>query len=418
MDTEQESDLTPYDLIMEVGAEGGSLRLMATRQSPPLYAAFLDDQTLTYIGEGDAIHMQSTWGTWQQAIRALGKYPWQMLSARVVDPGYAARIWPLLEPRWDEMRESVREKWARLCGQSAEAPEFDTGPVKRGDRVVHPAKPEWGVASILQDGDGNNVRLFFEIRGDITLSSNHVRLRRVRGEAARSLVLDNLKMQNGRPSVNYRSVPASIAYFLQEFPGGFAGERFDFHERKHKRQIHMQAKQELGKPVFEQLLSEGRHSEVVDRALHLISAQRNALIHLHEKLALSNGLQDSDVGKKLFAERLFTVLHGEGEFAPRFDAWSAALEDIGAAKWPIATYFLFFMHPDRYMFVKPTITQYAADICAFDINYRSEVNSKTYTSILAFSAYLKEAIAELDPVDMIDVQSFMWCIAPGTYATD
>ena len=69
------------------------------------------------------------------------------------------------------------------------------------------------------------------------------------------------------------------------------------------------------------------------------------------------------------------------------------------------------------MFVKPTITQHMAEICAYDINYRSQVTSRTYLRVMDFSAYLKEAIAELEPADMIDVQSFMWCIAPGTYST-
>ena len=61
---------------------------------------------------------------------------------------------------------------------------------------------------------------------------------------------------------------------------------------------------------------------------------------------------------------------------------------------------------------KPTITQHAAALCGFEINYRPEVNWLTYDLVLKFSQYLKDELVDLRPRDMIDVQSFMWCIAP------
>ena len=65
------------------------------------------------------------------------------------------------------------------------------------------------------------------------------------------------------------------------------------------------------------------------------------------------------------------------------------------------------------MFLKPTVTQNAAEISGFAINYRPDLNWHTYASVLAFAKYLKAELVELSPRDMIDVQSFMWCIAPG-----
>ena len=417
MDTPQVSSSEPYDLVLEVMVEGGSLRLLATRTVTPVYAAFLNGQTLAYVDEGPVAHRRSQWGSWALALKALDRYPWRTLRPVFVESHHASRIWPLLESSWQLLDEGRRRQWAELCGQSADAPDFDTGPLKRGDRVVHPGMPEWGVGSVLEDSDGTNVHAFFELGGERGLSLQYAKLRRVAGDQARSLILDNLKMDKGKPSANYRSVPASIAFFLQEFPGGFEGERLRFHERDHKRRIHAEALEQLGAGVFKELLAAGNHAEICTRAQRLTGSQQNAMIFSHEKMALRNGLQTPEA-QKLFAERLLDVLHGEGDFGSRFDAWAACLEQIGAAKWPIATYFLFFMHPDRHMFVKPTITQYAAEICAFDVNYRSEVNSKTYMAVMQFAAYLKDAIAEIEPADMIDVQSFMWCIAPGTYTDE
>jgi hypothetical protein len=59
-----------------------------------------------------------------------------------------------------------------------------------------------------------------------------------------------------------------------------------------------------------------------------------------------------------------------------------------------------------------TITKNSADICAFDIRYRPELNWVTYEAVLRFSQFLKDALVDLKPRDMIDVQSFMWCIRP------
>ena len=36
-----------------------------------------------------------------------------------------------------------------------------------------------------------------------------------------------------------------------------------------------------------------------------------------------------------------------------------------AGKWTIATYFLFFMFPEQYMFIKPTITKNSARVRPF-----------------------------------------------------
>ena len=407
----------PYDLILHVGTEGGSLRLLATRQVMPLYAAFTNDQTLAWFDEGPEINTHTPWGKWADTLKLIDRYQWPRLYPKFVNPDYASRIWPLLEKAWPDIREHKREDWARLCGQDAENPVFDISPLKRGERVVHPGVTGWGVGSVLEDSDGVKAHVFFELAGEKLLSLAHAKLRRVTGAAASSLMLDNLHVDKGRPSVNYKSVSASIAFFLREFPGGFEGERYKFHEGDHKRRIHAQMVEKLGQPVFRELLDAGRHDEICQRAFQLTGVERNAMIFSHEKMALSNGLRDP-ARQQPFAQSLFDVLYGDGEFAPRFDAWANQLEDLGAAKWTVATYFLFFVHPDRYMFVKPTITQYAADVCAFDINYRPELNARTYSAILMFSEFLKEAIAELGPNDMIDVQSFMWCIAPGTYANE
>ena len=221
-----------------------------------------------------------------------------------------------------------------------------------------------------------------------------------------------MKISKSKSSIKYQSLPQSIQFFLEEFPEGFYGEKFKEHEREYKEKAHALAKELLGKEAYGALLEAEDYPEIVKRALKVSNATN--LIFPNEKMSLKDGLQSPDAQMQ-FGEALYALLYGEEELEYRFVAFSKVLENIDAAKWTTATYFLFIIHPDKYMFVKPTITQYSSELCGFEVNYKPLLNWLTYKSVLGFSEYIKSEIAELKPRDMIDVQSFMWCIAPGTY---
>jgi hypothetical protein len=130
-------------------------------------------------------------------------------------------------------------------------------------------------------------------------------------------------------------------------------------------------------------------------------------------MAFRDGLESSAI-KRRFSVVLYSHLFAEKQLKLRFVELCEFLEEIKAAKWTIATFFLFTMFPDQHMFIKPTITKNSADICHFDIHYRPDLNWETYEAVLRFSQHLMDELekAGLKPRDMIDVQSFMWCIRP------
>ena len=86
-----------------------------------------------------------------------------------------------------------------------------------------------------------------------------------------------------------------------------------------------------------------------------------------------------------FTIALYGLLFEDGELKIRFNAFIHVFEEIKAANWPTATNFLFILEPDKYMFVKPTVTQFATEICKFEINYKPQPNWLTYKSVLDFS---------------------------------
>lgn len=71
----------------------------------------------------------------------------------------------------------------------------------------------------------------------------------------------------------------------------------------------------------------------------------------------------------------------------------------------------------RRRFLKPTITENAAALCKAELNYRPVLNWRLYACLLEFAGYLKDELERMgmEPRDMMDEQSFMWCIAPGKY---
>ncbi|MBT4732628.1 DUF3553 domain-containing protein [Candidatus Woesearchaeota archaeon] len=284
---------------------------------------------------------------------------------------------------------------------------------KKGDRVKHPSKPEWGLGEVLTDSNGLNVKIFF-VGNDagektISLSPEYIKPEIVPIDQASHPVLDNLKISKTISGVKYKSLPQSVQYFLEQFPEGFYGTRFKEEERDYKDKANELANEILGQEKFSLLLKNSDYSEIVRLALKLVN--KTNLISPFEKMALKDGLDDQD-SKKVFSKMLNNLLYGGADLESRFNDFIKVLEDINASKWTIVSYFLFIFQPEKYMFVKPTITQYSSELCGYEINYNPQLNWKTYKSVLNFSTYLFDALSEQKPRDMIDIQSFMWCIAP------
>ena len=283
---------------------------------------------------------------------------------------------------------------------------------KKGDRVKHPKLSEWGLGEVLADSSIDAVKIFFIGVGEKNLALKHVQPIKVEGKESESLGLDNLKLSTSKTIYKYQSLPQSIKFFLRDFLEGFYGEKFFNAEREYKEKAHTLALELLGKEPFAVLITQANYVEIAKRALKIVNSTN--LISPFEKMALKDGLI-TELSQKSFSIALYVLLYGEDELRHRFEVFIHLLEEIEAAKWTTATYFLFILQPDKYMFVKPTVTQFAAEICKFEINYKPQLNWFTYKSVLEFSNHLYTELAELKPRDMIDVQSFMWCIAPEKY---
>ena len=280
---------------------------------------------------------------------------------------------------------------------------------KKGERVKHPRHAGLGSG----EGIGGQPRLqgLHILCGDgrKTLSLKYVQPVKVSGEEARNSVLDHLSIKEDGAS-KYQNLQTSKEMFLKDYPDGFYDPAYLKGERNHKVAAHELALSLIGPEQLEALLAQKNYEEICQRALKVVNATN--LIFPNEKLALKNGLKES-TNRELFSEKLYHLLYGKEDMAERFVAFARTLVGIKAAKWTTLSYFLFIVFPDTYIFLKPIVTQLAAEISAFEINYRPDLNWKTYRSVLDFSEYFRSELRDFKPRDMIDIQSFMWGIGPN-----
>ncbi len=298
----------------------------------------------------------------------------------------------------------------------------------KGDRVRHPGKPEWDMGQVLEDCAGGDVKVYFVGGGEKKLRLDYVTLERIDGDAAANPVLDSLGKRQPRTAAagakrgkkvpKTRNLPQLAEDFTQIFPEGFHDAKFQREERDSKSKAHETLTDLLGREKIDTLLAAGDHAEVGRRALQVIAATN--LVFPREAISLKNGLKDEN-NARLFAESLRALLHGEAEVGSRFAAYCDTLSTLGAAKWPLATYFPFVAFPEREMFLKPTVTRKIAELLGFELNYSVEPNWLTYSKLIEMSRHLFDSLADLRPRDMFDVQSFISRVAgyePGGQPED
>jgi hypothetical protein len=83
--------------------------------------------------------------------------------------------------------------------------------------------------------------------------------------------------------------------------------------------------------------------------------------------------------------------------------------------WPLATVFGFITQPKLHLFVKPMVTRRAARNYDYDLQYRPRPDWPTYSGFLGFTRAVRADIRDLQPRDMIDLQSFIWVQGSDEY---
>ena len=100
---------------------------------------------------------------------------------------------------------------------------------------------------------------------------------------------------------------------------------------------------------------------------------------------------------------------------PFIKCWSGSFSQTRVLTWPLVTVFGFIAQPHKHIFLKPNVTRKAAREYGFDFAYRSRPNWDTYESLREFADLIRSDIDDLKPLDMIDIQSFIWVQGSDEY---
>ncbi|WP_315924100.1 hypothetical protein [Mesorhizobium sp. SP-1A] len=201
-----------------------------------------------------------------------------------------------------------------------------------------------------------------------------------------------------------RSNPHFVGYdgarsrFLHFFPQGFEGADYSGHERAYK--LKAKAKLDEAAPLAEATKGSGFGEAALSayRATNLLSP--------FEKTRLQPLLRSPEADDFIQAAAAFA----SGDTKRGLVAMAAVLKRHDNAKWTVVTYLPFLWKPEEHVFLKPTmITAFAERVGhSFAHTYKPELDVAVYESLLDLARTTREKIADLDPRDMIDVQSFMW----------
>lgn len=277
--------------------------------------------------------------------------------------------------------------------------------------IKHKNKPEWGLGKVTQVLSPSKFRAFFINSGMTTLlySPNYIE---IVDEISSHPLLDNVDQSQTKTPATYKNMQKMVDIFLKVFPEGFNDDKYNREERQYKLEAREILTTTLNREKFQQLLDDEDYEEIAQLSLSVIN--KTNLIFPNEKMSLKDGLIDAE-NRKLFCKSLFQLLYGSQDIKSRFMNFAKTLTTLKADKWTTQTYFLYLSDPDKYLFLKPTVTKKAAETCAFQLHYDPKLNWKTYKALLDFGEYFKTELKaygdNLTPKDMIDVQSFFWAVA-------
>ena len=205
--------------------------------------------------------------------------------------------------------------------------------------------------------------------------------------------------------------------FLYYFKKGFADPTYISWERKYKLDAHFQMQQELDQVAYQELLRKGKYFEIAGKAVRIES--RTNLLFSFEKMALRDAVKPL-AGAKAFALGLYDYVYGSGTLHERFEKFSDVIRNLPRKQtrvhtWPLQTVFGFLANPQEHIFLKPRITQIAAEKYAYEFLYHSKPNWETYQSMMGFAEQIRLDLADLKPQDYIDLQSFIWVMGSDEY---
>lgn len=198
----------------------------------------------------------------------------------------------------------------------------------------------------------------------------------------------------------YFGIEGAIRRFLSIFPEGFTGQQYRSRERDYK----VAASARLGS-ILPLLLARGAtkvQAASVQPVFNTGSLHETEAARIGQVLAGPTNV-DFVRGAARFAD---------GRYSEGLRAMEAAIRPYGRASWPMVTYLPWLWLPAEHVFLKPMASRDFASRTGHDFahEYEATLIPDVYRSMLDLARSTKDAISRIGPVDMIDVQGFIWVV--------
>lgn len=188
-------------------------------------------------------------------------------------------------------------------------------------------------------------------------------------------------------------------------------------ELDYKRKAIAQAQDILSKTSLDALLEDGAYNTILKHIDRLGRATNLLYLRIPKASDLAI-LKEPTLNKATFCTQFRNLLYGDQPSPQRLQFFSDYLAAHGWSNgWPFATYFLFLIHPETEMFVKPNTTKWLLQYLGFgESSVRRPPTETVYASVLAAAQQIKAGFAQYGAVDMVDVQSIVWVCAKESKA--
>jgi hypothetical protein len=223
---------------------------------------------------------------------------------------------------------------------------------------------------------------------------------RIEGEIADE-VWNRLHAEAARTNPKYIGYAGARNRFRHFFPNGFHSNGYEANERDYK----VAARGRLVQSVPLDDVAEG--SGFGEEILAVFRAT-NLLSHQFELPRVQAALRGPAAELFIRAAAQFTL---NPTTAALLDM-ERALRPYDAAKWTVVTYLPFLWRPEAHIFLKPEVTKdFAARVGhRFASDYEPRLRLDVYRSLLDLASETELELADLEPRDRIDVQSFIWVV--------
>ena len=291
---------------------------------------------------------------------------------------------------------------------------------------AHSARPEWGRAVIAEELEDRTTYVF-ENAGERTLINAPFRLEEVElpleeREALAASLLRHRGPSKSKSSITKKKRPAAKSadgmtfekqeqLFAERFAAGFTDPKYVHEVRSGAGELDLDALVALA----QELLSVERLDAAIARgAFSEIHADAEKVLAASKKLAFAK--PDKPVFDKMpaashegFAVALRAMLHGDGAYAVRFNAFVRSIAQKGVP-WTIATLFAAAVHPHAHVLVKQVASVRQARALGVTEPPSGAPSGAAYAKHLAVAQALRERLVAAGhaPRDLFDVYTYQW----------